>query len=177
MLRWHWLGCLILFVCLSDAQAGFGLYNVATKAGLDVVQSNDARRFYVLQADVATIFSPRFRMEVGAEFGHGHAIDETSIRVMGGGAYFKYLWPHDAGAGYAYMGGGLGLNRLRRESVLTGEFLHDMQLSLHLILIGLEKHVKKGRLKGLFEVRWVIGEEEDATALRTAVGIGVNFGK
>ena len=29
----------------------------------------------------------------------------------------------------------------------------------------------------LFEVRWVIGEEEDASALRTAVGIGFNIGK
>lgn len=177
MLRWQWLGCLILFVCLSDAQAGFGLYNVATKAGLDVVQSNDARRFYVLQADVATVFTPKLRLEVGAEFGHGHAIDETEIRVIGGGAYLRYLWPQDTGTGFAYMGGGLGLNRLRRESVVTGDFAHEMQLSLHMILIGLEKHVMKGRMKGLFEVRWVVGEEEDATALRIAVGIGMNFGK
>ena len=177
MLRWQVLGCLALFFCISDAQAGFGLYNVVTKTGLDVVQSNDARRFYVLQADVATVFTPRLRLEVGAEFGQGQALDETNIRAVGGGAYLRYLWPHDSGTGFAYMGWGLGLNRLRREALGTGAHSHEMQLSLHLILVGLEKHVMKGRMKGLFEVRWVVGEEEDATALRAAVGIGVNLRK
>lgn len=174
---WFGLGCLVVLLLGSDAQAGFKLYNLTSKVGLDVVQANDTRRFYVLQADVLSLFSPRFRLELGGEMGSGADLDDTEIKVVGGGAFFKYLWPNEAHNAYAYMGAGLGLNRVRRERLITNAIEHQMQLNLHFILIGMEKNFLKGRAKALFEVRWVIGEEEDATALRTAVGIGVNIGK
>ena len=104
-------------------------------------------------------------------------LDGTEIRVRGGGAFLKYRWPHESRLAFAYMGGGLGVNRVRRQRLITDVFEHNHQLALHFILMGMEKHLMKGRLKLLFEVRWVIGEEEDATALRSAVGFGINFGK
>ena len=174
------LAAVVLFGMLlggSRADAGFGVYNLASKVGLDVVQSNDTRRFLIVQADVATLFTPRLLLEVGAEFGSGRDLDDTQIRVRGGGAFIKYLWPHPSNQAFAYMGGGLGLNRIQRERLITDTLEHQNQFALHFILVGMEKHLHRGRLKILFEVRWVIGEEEDATALRSAVGFGVNFGK
>ena len=144
--------------------------------GLDVVQANDTRHFYVFQADVATVFSKNLRLEVGAELGSGTDLDGTDIRVRGGGAFLKYLWPHKSGSAFAYMGGGLGVNRVRRERLIINEFQNEFQSALHFILVGMEKHLLRRKMKILFEIRWVIGEEEDASALRTAVGVGFNFG-
>ena len=102
------VGFFVLIVFASGAQAGFGLYNLATKVGLDVVQANDTRHFFVLQADIATVFTPNLRLEIGAEAGRGDDLDGTEIRARGGGAFLKYLWPHKSGTAFAYMGGGLG---------------------------------------------------------------------
>jgi hypothetical protein len=171
------VGFLVLIIFASSAQAGFKLYNLATKVGLDVVQANDTRHFFVLQADIATVFSPNIRLEIGAETGSGSDLDGTEIQARGGGAYLKYLWPHKSGTAYAYMGGGLGVNRVRRERLIINEFQNEYQAALHFILVGMEKQLLNRRMEILFEVRWVIGEEEDASALRTAVGIGFNIGK
>lgn len=176
-LRWIVIGCLFLLCTGADAQAGFGVYNVSTKVGLDVVQSNDTRHFYALQSDVATVFTPRLRLEVGGEWGSGTDLDDTEIRSIGGGAFLKYLWPNESKTAFAYMGGGLGLNQVRRQRLILNTYEYDMQLSLHIILIGMQKNLMKGRMSALFEVRWVIGEQEDATSLRTAVGVGMNFGR
>ena len=165
-------------VCLitGGAHAGFGLYNFAAKVGLDVVQANDTRHFYAFQADVATVFSKNLRLEIGAEAGSGSDLDGTEIQVRGGGVFFKYLWPHKSGNAFAYMGGGLGVNRVRRERLIINEFQNEYQSGLHIILVGMEKHLLRRKMKILFEIRWVIGEQEDASALRTAVGLGFNFG-
>ncbi len=170
------VGCFVLVLFSSSAQAGFGLYNLATKVGLDVVQANDTRHFFALQADIATVFTPNLRLEIGAETGSGSDLDGTEIQARGGGAFLKYLWPHKSGTAYAYMGGGLGVNRVRRERLIINEFQNEYQTSLHFILIGMEKHLLRRKVEILFEFRWVIGEEEDASALRTAVGIGFNLG-
>ncbi len=171
------VGFFVLIVFASGAQAGFGLYNLATKVGLDVVQANDTRHFFVLQADIATVFTPNLRLEIGAEAGRGADLDGTEIRARGGGAFLKYLWPHKSGTAFAYMGGGLGVNRVRRERLITNKFQSEYQASLHFILIGMEKQLLRRKMEILFEIRWVIGEEEDASALRAAVGIGFNLGK
>ena len=170
-------GLVFLFVSVGSADAGFGIYSLSTKAGLDVVQSNDTRNFFVLQSDIATVFSTRMRLEVSAEMGSGTDLDETTIKVVGGGAFLRYMWPNESHTAFAYMGGGLGVNRVRREIVIVNTIEHEMQWNVQFILVGMEKHVMKGRLKALCEVRWVLGDEEDATALRVAVGFGVNFGK
>lgn len=168
---------LIGWGAITPSEAGFGIYNLSTKVGLDVVQANDTRRFFVLQSDVATVFTKRLRLEIAGEMGSGTDLDGTEIDVVGGGSFLRYMWPNESQTAYAFMGGGFGLNRVRRYHIGFKEFQNDMQFTLHIILVGMEKHLMKGRLKALFEVRWVIGDEEDATALRTAVGIGVNFGK
>jgi hypothetical protein len=167
-----------LMVCLitGSAHAGLGLYNLAAKVGLDVVQANDTRHFYVFQADIATVFTKNLRLEVAAEVGSGSDLDGTEIQVRGGGAFLKYLWPHKTGTAFAYMGGGIGVNRVRRERLIINEFQNEYQSTLHVILVGMEKHLLRGKMKILFEIRWIIGEEEDASALRTAVGVGFNFG-
>lgn len=170
-------GFLVCFGTVNRADAGFGIYSLSTKAGLDVVQSNDTRHFFAIQSDIATVFSKRMRLEVSGEFGSGTDLDGTTIKVAGGGGFLRYMWPNESQTAFAYMGGGLGLNRVRRKRVILETFEYDMQLTLHFILVGMEKHAMKGRIKALVEVRWVIGDEEDATALRTAVGLGVNFGK
>ena len=170
-------GLIFMFFALGSAEAGFGIYSLSTKAGLDVVQSNDTRHFFVLQSDIATVFSKRMRLEVSAEMGSGMDLDETTINVIGGGAFLRYLWPNESHTAFAYMGGGLGINRVRREIVIVNTIEHEMHWNVQFILVGMEKHVMKGRLKALCEVRWVLGDEEDATALRAAVGFGVNFGK
>jgi len=170
-------GLFLLLATVKQADAGFGIYSLSSKAGLDVVQSNDTRHFFALQSDIATVFSKRMRFEVSGEWGSGTDLDGTTIQVIGGGGVLRYLWPNESRTAFAYMGGGLGLNRVRREVISTNTIAHDMQLTLHFILVGMEKHAMKGRLKALCEVRWVIGDEEDATALRAAVGLGVNFGK
>ena len=177
--RWFLIGfgCLVIMWWTSEARGEFKFYNLATRVGLDVVQSNDTRHFFVFQADVASLFSPRFRLELGGEWGRGDDLDETPIRVMGGGAFFKYLWPNESHSAFAYMGGGMGLSRVRRERLITNAIEHNTHVNLQIILIGMEKHLLKRRAKALFEVRWVLGEEEDATALRTSVGFGVNVGK
>ena len=171
------VGIAIIMSVTSPAQAGLGLYSVATKVGLDVVQANDTRHFYIFQADIATLFSPNLRLEVAAEFGNGSDLDGTEIQVRGGGAFFKYLWPHKSGTAFAFMGGGVGVNRVRRERLIINEFQNEYQTSLHVTLVGMEKHLLRGKMKILLEIRWVIGEEEDASALRTAVGVGFNIGK
>ncbi|MBT3605802.1 MAG: hypothetical protein HOE48_14850 [Candidatus Latescibacteria bacterium] len=168
-----WVCC----VSVNRADAGFGIFSLSTKAGLDVVQSNDTRHFFALQSDVATVFSKRLRLELSGEIGSGTDLDGTPIKSVGGGGFLRYLWPNESMTAFAYMGGGLGLNRLKRKRLILDTFEHDMQLTLHFILVGMEKHAMKGRIKALIEVRWVLGDEEDATALRTAVGLGVNFGK
>jgi len=170
-------GLIILLSTVGGAEAGFGIYSLSTKTGLDVVQSNDARHFFVLQSDIATVFSKRMRLEVSGEVGSGTDLDETTIKVVGGGAFLRYMWPNESHTAFAYMGGGLGVNRVRRERVIVNTIEHEMQWNVQFILVGMEKHVMKGRLKALCEVRWILGDEEDATALRVAVGMGVNFGK
>jgi len=171
------VGLAILFFWASPTQAGVGLYSVATKVGLDVVQANDTRHFYIFQADVATLFSPRLHVELAAEFGSGSDLDGTEIKVKGGGVFLKYLWPHKSGTAFAYMGGGLGVNRLTRERLIINELQNEYQTALHVTLVGMEKHLMRGKMKILLEIRWVIGEEEDASALRTAVGVGFDIGK
>ena len=162
---------------IGKADAGFGIHSLGPKVGLDVVQSNDTRHFFALSADVATVFSKRMRLELMAETGSGTDLDGTDIKVVAGGAFLRYMWPNEARTAFAYMGGGLGVNRLRRKRLILDTFEYDMQLTLQFILVGMEKHLMKGRLKTLFEVRWILGDEEDATSLRAAVGFGVNFGK
>lgn len=171
------VGFFVLMVFASGAQAGFGLYNLTTKVGLDVVQANDTRHFFVLQADIASVFTRNLRLEIGAEAGSGSDLDGTEIQARGGGIFLKYLWPHKSGTAFAYMGGGLGVNRVRRERLVPSEFQSEYQTALHFILIGMEKQLLNRKMEILFEIRWVIGEEEDASALRTAVGIGFNIGK
>ncbi|MFT5365089.1 MAG: hypothetical protein ACI8V2_000026 [Candidatus Latescibacterota bacterium] len=169
---------LFVFLCaITQADAGFGIYSLSSMAGLDVVQANDTRHFFALKSDVATVFSKRMLLELLGEMGNGTDLDGTPIQVRGGGAFLRYLWPNDSQTAFAYMGGGLGLNRLRRTRLILDTFEYDMQLTLHFILVGMEKHLMKGRFKALCEVRWVLGDEEDASALRASVGIGVNFSK
>ncbi|MDA0712037.1 MAG: hypothetical protein O3B73_17710 [bacterium] len=179
MLRWGscFAAILVILLAVSTADAGFGVRNLALKAGLDVVQSNDTRHFFSLQSDIATVFSKRMLLEVSGEMGVGTDLDGSEIKVVGGGGFLRYMWPNASQTAFAYMGGGLGLTRVRRWLIGFQKFDNDMQTTLHLILIGMEKHLSKGRLKALCEVRWVLGEEEDGTALRAAVGLGVNFGK
>ena len=171
------IGFFVLMVFASGAQAGFGLYNLTTKVGLDVVQANDTRHFFGLQADIASVFTPNLRLEIGAEAGSGSDLDGTEIQARGGGVFLKYLWPHKSGTAFAYTGGGLGVNRVRRERLILSEFQSEYQTALHFILIGMEKQLLRRKMEILFEIRWVIGEEEDASALRAAVGIGFNIGK
>jgi hypothetical protein len=169
-------GLLVLLLAMGRADAGFGVHSLSTKAGLDVVQANDTRHFFALQSDIATVFSERMRLEVSGEIGSGTDLDGTRIKVVGGGGFLRYLWPNESHTAFAYMGGGLGLNRLRRRRLILDVFEYDMQLTVQFILVGMEKHLSKGRLKALCEVRWVLGDEEDATSLRAAVGFGFNFG-
>ena len=170
-------GVFILLVGVGDTSAGFGLYSVGTKVGLDVVQANDTRHFYGAQADIATIFTPKLRLEVAGEMGYGRDLDDTKIRVIGGGLFFRYLWGSKSGKAFAYMGGGVGGTRIRRFSIVFNEYQHENQMVFHFIPLGMEKHVFQGRAKGIFEVRWVLGDAEDVSSLRVAVGIGLNIGK
>ena len=177
MVRRVLFGVLVLcFVGGSQpAGAGFGIYGLGGKVGLDVVQANDTRQFYVFQAQIATVFTPRLHLDLVAEVGSGTDLDTTEIKVVGGGTYLKYMWPSKTRRAFAYMGGGIAVTRIRR--IVIGRPEHATQGVLHLILLGMEKHAFRGRMKGILEVRWIIGDEEDASSLRTAVGIGVNLRK
>ncbi|MCZ6636157.1 MAG: hypothetical protein O7G87_22395 [bacterium] len=176
MWRRFFFGVVVVFLLeTSPARAELGLYGLGGKIGLDVVQANDTRHFWVLQADVASVFTPRLHLDIAGEVGSGTDLDNSEIKVVGGGAYLKYLWPSKSRRAFAYMGGGFAVTRIER--TVLGQIEHAKQLVMHLILVGMEKHAFRGRMKGIFEIRWVIGDEEDASSLRAAVGIGVNIKK
>ncbi len=171
-------GCVAVLACLTSVLwaagvwAGPGLHDVSAKVGLDVVEANDTRHFYVLQADVATLFSPKVRLELSGEMGRGADLNGTDIEVVGVSGVVKYLWANKRRTVFAFTGGGLGFSRFQRWRTIPNEVYHETDITLHYILVGLERHAFKGRVKGIFEVRLVLGSEEDASALRTAVGLG-----
>jgi len=164
-------GLLLVFLT-TPARAGIGLYNVGAKFGLDVVQANDTRRTLVVQADIASLFGPKVRLELAGEVGHGTDLDGTGIRVLGWGAMARYLWANEKQNAFAYTGLGVGVSRFRRESLYSTAYLYQNDLMLHFVLVGMEKHVFHRRVKGIAELRWVLGDMEDASALRAAVGLG-----
>jgi len=165
-------GCLALALWTGTGWAGINLYNVAGKIGLDVVQGNDTRHFYLIQTDVATLFSPRVRLELSGEIGYGADLDGSNIQALGANGMIRYLWANKRGTAFAFTGGGVGVTRLRREPLFSENYAYDTDLTLQFVLIGMEKHVFNRRVKGILEVRLVLGDQEDASALRTAVGVG-----
>ena len=151
----------------SSAHAGLGLYNIGPRVGKDVVQGDDTRTFYILYTDIGTLFSPRVLWEVSAETGSGRDLGGRDVDVVGGSTIFKYYWANKNKTAYAFTGGGLGLNRYRRFE--AAQFRTQWNTSLHFVLLGMERHVKN--VKGIFEVRWLLGNIEGASALRVNVGL------
>jgi hypothetical protein len=162
----------VLIVCLvfgtsAPALAGFGLYNFGGRIGKDVVQGDDTRTLYVMNADIATVFSPRVLWELSAERGSGDDLAGNEVIVTGGSTLFKYYWVNQNKTAYAFTGGGIGLNRYRRFE--AGAFRTQWNSSLHWVLLGMEKHLT--RVKGVFEVKWLLGNIEGASALRVDFGL------
>jgi len=157
------------------AFAGFGIYSVGGKVGLDVVQSNDTRQLFTLQADVASVFTPRLHLELAGESGNGADLDGTNIQVRGGNLILKYIWPNARRTAFAYLGFGFGVTRIRR--FLISSLVNTYQSTLHLVLLGMEKHTMQGRLKGFVEMRFIFSDIEDASSIRVAFGLGFNVKK
>ena len=151
----------------EPADAGIGLYNFGPRVGKDVVQGDDTRTFYMFQADISTLFSPRVLWEIAAETGSGRDLGGRDVEVVGGSTIFKYYWVNKRKTAYAFTGGGIGVNRFKRFE--AGSFRTQYDTSVHWVLLGMEKHLKKA--KGVLEVRWLLGSVEGASALRVSLGI------
>ncbi|MBE84243.1 MAG: hypothetical protein CME21_16900 [Gemmatimonadetes bacterium] len=167
----------ILFVCLfcvsTPVHGGIGLHAFGPRVGKDVVQGDDTRTLFSFHADVGTLFSPRVLWEISGETGSGRALGGRDVNVVGGSTIFKYYWVNKRKTAYAYTGGGLGVNRYKR--FLAGSFRTQLDTSIHFILLGMERHVFQKKAKGIFEVRWLLGTVEGATALRVTLGVGYLF--
>lgn len=164
---YRYLMLLMLLFWSSSAEAKLGLHSFGPRVGKDVVQGDDTRTFYILNADIGTLFSPRVLWEVAAETGSGRDLGGRDVDVVGGSTIFKYYWVNKRKTAYAFTGGGMGLNRYKRFE--AGRFRTQWNSSIHFVLLGMEKHLT--HLKGIFEVRWLLGNIEGATALRVNVGI------
>ncbi len=160
----------LIFAITSPVDAGIGIHSFGLRAGKDVVQGDDTRTFYMFQADIATLFSPRVLLEIAGETGSGRDLGGNIVEVDGGSVIFKYYWVNRKKNAYAFSGGGLGVNRYRRFE--AGAFRNQLDTSIHVILLGMERHVWKKTAKGVFEIRWLVGNIEGASALRVTVGIG-----
>ena len=161
----------LILITHLDVDAQLGLYNFGPRFGKDVVSGDDTRTFYMLQADVAQLWSPRILLEVAAETGSGRDLQGEDVDVSGGSIIFKYHWANRKKTAYAFSGGGIGVSRYRRK--LGGEFRTEIDTSFHFVLIGMERHVFQKRAKGVLDIRWLIGTIEGASALR--VGLGVSY--
>jgi hypothetical protein len=139
--------------------------------GKDVVSGDDTRTFFMFQADVAQLWSPRILLEVAGETGSGVDLAGQDVEVAGGSTIFKYYWVNKTKNAYAFTGGGFGVNRFRR--FLSGGFRTETDTSIHFVLLGMERHVFQKRAKGVLDIRWLIGNIEGASALR--VGLGVSY--
>lgn len=157
----------------APADAGIGLHTLGPRVGKDVVQGDDTRTFFIFQADIGTLFSPRVLWEVAAEAGSGRDLGGRDVDVVGGSSVFKYYWVNKRKTAYAYTGGGLGVNRYKRFE--AGRFRTQLDTSIHFILLGMERHVWAKTTKGVLEVRWLLGNIEGATSLRVSVGISYMF--
>ncbi len=164
---------IILLVSIAPADAGLGLYSFGPRVGKDVVQGDDTRTLYTFHADVATLFSPRVLWEVSGETGSGRDLGGRDVDVVGGSSIIKYTWVNKKKTAYAYTGGGLGVNRYRRFE--AGAFRNQFDTSIHFIMLGMERHVLGDSAKGVFEVRWLFGNIEGATALRVSLGASYLF--
>jgi hypothetical protein len=153
------------------AQSQLGLYSFGPRVGKDVVSGDDTRTFWMFQADVAKLWSPRVLLEIAAEIGSGRDLAGKQVEVEGGSTIVKYYWVNKKKTAYAFSGGGLGVNRYRR--FLAGAFRTETDISIHIVVLGMERHVFQKRAKGVLDIRWLIGSVEGASALR--VGLGVNY--
>ena len=159
----------------GNAQGSIGLYSFETQVGLDVVQRNDTRRLYTLSADIAKFFNSKLYVQIAGEYGSGNDSNSDYIRVTGGNIFFKYCWPNRFRTANAFMGLGIGVTQIKRKN---GEWSPlSTQPVWHLTFIGMEKYVFGKRMKGVCEIRWVLGDEKDSSSLRASVGIGVNIKK
>ena len=158
----------LLLALSPPAEAGIGLYALGPRVGKDVVSGDDTRTFFMFQADVATLFSPRVMLEIAGESGSGRDLSGRDVDVAGGSTVVKYYWVNRKKNAYAFTGGGLGVNRYRRYE--AGAFRTQFDTSVHLILLGMERHVWDKTTKGVFEVRWLLGTVEGASALRVSLG-------
>ena len=163
----------LLLALSSPTDAGFALYSLGPRVGKDVVNGDDTRTFFMFQADVATLFSPRVLLEIAGETGSGRDLSGRDVDVAGGSAVFKYYWVNKKKNAYAFTGGGLGVNRYRRFE--AGAFRTQLDTSVHFILLGMERHVWAKTTKGVFEVRWLLGNVEGASALRVSLGVSYLF--
>ncbi|HAA74668.1 TPA: hypothetical protein DCE37_06060 [Candidatus Latescibacteria bacterium] len=157
----------LALVISAPTHAGIGLYNIGPRVGKDVVQGDDTRTLWLVKADIATLFSPKVLLEVSGETGSGRDLGGRDVDVVGGSTIFKYYWVNRRKTAYAFTGGGLGVNRYRRFE--AGAFRDQLDTSIHFVLLGMERHLEK--LKGVFEVRWLLGNIEGATSLRVTLGI------
>ena len=165
---------LFLVVMLAaplPAQGQLGLYSFGAQVGKDVVSGDDTRTFWMVQADVARLWSPRVLIEIAGETGSGRDLAGQQVEVAGGSSIVKYYWVNKKKTAYAFSGGGLGVNRYRR--FLAGAFRTETDTSIHLVLLGMERHVFQKRAKGVLDIRWLLGTVEGASALR--VGVGVSY--
>jgi hypothetical protein len=153
------------------AQSQLGLYSFGPRVGKDVVSGDDTRTFWMFQADVAKLWSPRVLLEFAAEIGSGRDLAGKEVEVEGGSTIVKYYWVNKKKTAYAFSGGGLGVNRYRR--FLAGAFRTETDISIHIVVLGMERHVFQKRAKGVLDIRWLIGSVEGASALR--VGLGVSY--
>ena len=163
----------IMLAVAPPADARIGLFNAGPRVGKDVVQGDDTRTFYTIHADIATLFSPRVLWELSAETGSGRDLAGRDVEVVGGSSIVKYYWVNKRKTAYAFTGGGLGLNRYRRFE--AGAFRNQWNSSIHFVLLGMERHLP--RVKGVFEVKWLLGNIEGASALRVDFGISYKIKK
>jgi hypothetical protein len=161
----------LVLVTHSAVGAQLGLYNFGPRVGKDVVSGDDTRTFYMFQADIAQLWSPRILLEVGAETGSGRDLQGEDVEVTGGSTIFKYYWVNKKKTAYAFTGVGIGICRYRR--LFGGEFRTETDTSIHFVLLGMERHVFQKRAKGVLDIRGLIGNIEGASALR--VGLGVSY--
>jgi hypothetical protein len=161
----------LILVSHSALDAQLGLQNFGPRVGKDVVSGDDTRTFWMFQADIAQLWSPRILLEVAAETGSGRDLQGENVEVAGVSTIFKYYWVNKKKNAYAFSGGGFGVNRYRR--FFGGEFRTETDTSIHFVLVGMERHVFQKKAKGVLDIRWLIGNVEGASALR--VGLGVSY--
>ena len=101
----------LLLALSSPTDAGIALYSLGPRVGKDVVNGDDTRTFFMFQADVATLFSPRVLLEIAGETGSGRDLGGRDVDVAGGSVVFKYYWVNKKKNAYAFTGAGLGVNR------------------------------------------------------------------